>query len=149
MRMYPRAGFYPKPATEELLTALLTLPASEMCEALGISLQTLLDYLSGKVAVTKTIYMFAQVIAGQQLGPGWGKFAGVRIEGDWLVLPNYEKKEGIRYEELKNMWHMRQALVLTGGHLRTIEKLALERDFYKAQCFKEARYGMMLNQIIP
>lgn len=147
--MFPRAGFDPKPATEALLTALLALPATDMCDALGISLNTHMGYLCGQIPVPKTVFLFAQVIAGQQLGPGWGKFAGVRIEGDWLVLPGYDRKEGIRYEELKDMWHIRQTLALCNGHARTIEKLMLERDFYKAQCRKEARFGMMLNQIVP
>ncbi|AMC34246.1 hypothetical protein [Janthinobacterium sp. B9-8] len=147
--MYPRAGFYPKPATEALLSALLALPASDMCDALGISLETHLGYLTGQIPTPKIVFLFAQVIAGQELGKGWGKFSGMRIEGDWLVLPGYDKKEGIRYEELKNLWHTRQTLALASGYTRTIEKLMLERDFYKRQCRKEARFGMMLNQIIP
>ncbi|NHQ85293.1 hypothetical protein HA050_04100 [Iodobacter sp. HSC-16F04] len=147
--MYPRAGFQPQPATETLLTALLALPASDMCDALGISLKTHLGYLSGQIPVPKIVFLFAQVIAGQELGKGWGKFSGMRIDGEWLVLPGYDKKEGIRYEELKNLWHMRQTLALASGYTRTIEKLMVERDFYKRQCLKEAKYGMMLNQIIP
>lgn len=146
MRLFPVAGFRPVPP--DLFEVLHVLPEVEMCQALGVSQWQLRGWLDGTEPVPLIVYRFAKIIAGQELPAGFGEFVGVRHEGGMLYAPNRAGKQaGITYNELSSIQMIRE-LINSSEALRTQYMRAMkERDFYKGQCFRDTRYGMVVNEL--
>lgn len=146
MRSFPVAGF--KPAPVDLFEVLHALPEVEMCKALGVGQWQFRGWLDGSEPVPLIAYKFAQVIAGRTLPASFGPFAGMRYEGGQLLLANrVGKRAGIAYAELSSLEGMRDAIKAANTLEAENRRLRKACDFYKAQCFRDARYGMVVNEL--
>lgn len=69
-------------------------------------------------------------------------------EGGQLLLANRAgKRAGIAYTELSSLEGMRDAIQATNTLEAENRRLRKACDFYKAQCFRDARYGMVVNEL--
>lgn len=146
MRRYPVAGF--RPATADLFEVLFCLQENDLAEALGVSVDLVRLWRDGKSPVPKIAYNLCRTLCGY-LPASFGRFASAKVVEDRLVLQDRVWKESLSFDEVVNMPYFRRCALLTKVQADTIERLKVERDFYKSQCRREAKFGMTLNQIFP
>lgn len=119
-----------------------------MAQALGVNPWAFRRWLDGAEPVPLMAYKFAACIAGQCLPVGFGKFSGMRREGEWLLVADRAAGlDGIRFEDLASMGYLRQCAQEVEGLAAQVRRLTKERDFYKGQCFRDSRYGMVVNDL--
>lgn len=119
-----------------------------MADAMGISVDTLRNWKDGIEPIPLTAYKLARCIAGH-LPSTFGDFANAKHVNGRLVLAGRIWKESLSFEEVVDMPYMRQCANLCKAQAHLIERLTVERDFYKRQCRREARFGLILNKIFP
>lgn len=145
-RKFPVAGFRPVPL--DLFEVLHALPEPEMCVELGVNAFVLRRWLDGAEPVPLIAYKLASIIAGRTLPASFGPFAGARFESGRLFLDGYAGKEwGLSAENLKHLAYLRHYETLANGLDAELRRTKKERDFYKGQCSREAKYGLMLNRM--
>lgn len=121
-----------------------------MAASMGISEAEYERYVRGQKKITRMVYAFIRCVTGAELPAGFGEFAGMRIErGRIIARPNQHHNCGIRYDDLVHTEYLRTCGELAKAQANLIERLSKERDFYRRQCSKDARFGMMLNKIFP
>ncbi len=73
-----------------------------------------------------------------------GDWQHVQIDRNRLVLPWGEK---IGLDELALIREYRRTHQLAQEQADLIERLMMERDFYKENCHRQAKFGLMLNNL--
>ncbi|POA97087.1 hypothetical protein C2134_19240 [Chromobacterium sinusclupearum] len=116
---------------------------------IGVSAQQLAYWRRGREPVPRVVYLYLRHRAETTLGAQYGPFRGFHLceRGDALVCP----ATGIRinYVEVAMLPEYRRAKRLAEEQAELIGRLMKERDFYRKNCLKQAKYGAMLNTIFP
>ena len=73
-----------------------------------------------------------------------GKWRTVNIQQDRITMP---WGESISFEEMAKIREYRRAHHLVQDQADLFEHLMMERDFYKENCHRQARFGLMLNDL--
>jgi len=145
-RKFPVAGFRPAPA--DLFEVLHALPEEKMAEEMGVNAFAFRRWLDGAEPVPLIAYKLASIIAGRTLPASFGPFAGARFESGRLFLDGYAGKEwGLSADDLRHLAYLRHYETLANGLDAQLRRALKERDFYKGQCAREARFGLMLNRL--
>ena len=75
-----------------------------------------------------------------------GVWNGTRAEGSRLIMPaGYQV--GIEYAEIERLADYRRLFHLRTMQTDLIERLMIERDFYRENCHRQARFGLMVNSL--
>lgn len=133
---------------DDLIRAVCFRDVTEIAAEIGVDVDEVGRWRSGHKPVPKLAYLYlahkASTVLGTQFGPFWGwKLAN---DGQALICP--ATGERINYEEVAMMRDYRQARRLATQQAELIERLMTERDFYRENCHRQARFGAMLNRII-
>ncbi|UTH73591.1 hypothetical protein [Chromobacterium sp. IIBBL 290-4] len=78
-----------------------------------------------------------------------GSWRGFQIDGERLISP---WGDGMRFEEWFQLKEYRRASKLAEQQAELIEQLMKERDFYRENCHRQARFGLKektLEQSLP
>ncbi|WP_146042162.1 hypothetical protein [Chromobacterium sinusclupearum] len=73
-----------------------------------------------------------------------GPWRGFRADGDRIISP---WGDSMRFDEWMQLQEYRRASRLATEQAELIERLMAERDFYKENCTRQARFGLMLNRL--
>ena len=121
----------------------------EMAAEIGVSAQQLAYWRRGREPVPRVVYLYLRHRSETILGAQYGPFAGFRLcdRGDALVCPG----TGIRvnHAEVTRLPEYRRAQRLASDQAELIEQLMVERDFYRRNCHRQAKFGMMVNRLFP
>lgn len=122
---------------------------AEIVNDAGVSLQTVEDWRSGRVPVPQAILHWRQRHDDTTLGAQFGPFAGFQLcqRGDALLCP----ATGIRvnHVEIPLLPDYRRAHLLAQQQAGLIAQLVRERGFYRSNCHRQAKFGMLINQLFP
>ncbi|QRO33899.1 hypothetical protein [Chromobacterium violaceum] len=115
---------------------------------IGVSAQQLAYWRRGREPVPRVVYLYLRHRSETILGAQYGPFQGFRLcdRGDALVCPG----TGIRvnHAEIARLPEYRRAQRLASDQAELIERLMIERDFYRKNCHRQARFGMLLNRLL-
>lgn len=143
MRHFPRCE---KPVDlNTLISALYTLPASQVAEICGTGLKTVEEWKNGTQAVPFAILQLLRFCALGVIPDGFGVWSGWQLTADRFGPAG--EKGNARWEEILCIQDYRTDRSLTEKQADLIEALTRQRDFYKRQCSLEARTGLMLANI--
>lgn len=92
----------------------------------------------------KVIWLYLSQKRDMTLPTRFGVRGGFRIDGKRLVSP---WGDAIGFDEVAMMSEYRRAADLSRRQAELIERLMMERDFYKANCHRQARFGLMVNNL--
>lgn len=133
---------------DELVRAVCFGDIEATATELGIPAQELAYYRTGRKPVPKVVYLWLRHRSDTQLGHQFGPFRGFQLDdrGDALICP--ATGERINYDDVAMMRDYRNAQRLATQQATLIERLMVERDFYRENCHRQARFGMLLNRIL-
>ncbi|UTH73578.1 hypothetical protein [Chromobacterium sp. IIBBL 290-4] len=121
--------------------------AKELANELDVTVQKINRWRRGLEPVPKAAYLWLKHKTDTALGPHFGPFRGFRLSkhGEALECP----ATGVRipYEEIAELPEYRRLRRLVGQQAELIETLMRERDFYKRNCLRDSKYGMLLSMI--
>lgn len=142
----PFANFPCSP--DELIRAVCFGDIETVAAELGVDPGQLGYWRTGREPVPKPVFLYLKNRNATTLGPQYGPFKGFTLceRGDALVCP----ATGVRvnYEEVARLPDYRLAQRLVKQQAELIEKLMKERDFYRKNCHRQARFGMLLNGLL-
>lgn len=75
-----------------------------------------------------------------------GPWNGSRAEGSRLVIDSGYRLS-LEFQELERLPTYRRLYHLHSLQAELIERLMMERDFYRRECHSQARFGMVINQL--
>ncbi|MGY8624405.1 hypothetical protein [Chromobacterium violaceum] len=134
---------------DDLVRAVSFGDIEEMAAELGVSAQQLAYWRRGREPVPRVVYLWLRHRSETVLGAQYGPFTGFRLcdRGDALVCP----ATGIRvnHADVVRLPEYRRAQCLIEQQTALIERLMMERDFYRRNCLKQAKYGMIINALVP
>ncbi|MCD0494489.1 hypothetical protein LQD23_19625 [Chromobacterium violaceum] len=73
-----------------------------------------------------------------------GPWRGFRADGDRIISP---WGDSMHFDEWIQLHEYRRAAQLARSQANLIERLMAERDFYRENCHRQAKFGLMLNRI--
>lgn len=118
----------------------------DLADALGVDVLQVQAWKTGKQPVPLMAVKLLRLLdAGNTLrcaGPWNGSRAtGTRLTIDCGIDMAIEFDEISRLPTYRRLYHL--------YHLQTdlIERLMIERDFYRRECHQQARFGMVINQL--
>ncbi|WP_152681895.1 hypothetical protein [Chromobacterium subtsugae] len=116
---------------------------------MGVSAQQLAYWRRGREPVPRVVYLWLRHRSDTTLGPQYGPFRGFRLcdRGDALVCPATGTR--VNYAEVILLPEYRRANQLVMRQAELIERLMIERDFYRQNCHQQARFGMLVNRLFP
>lgn len=143
---FPRAQF--KHDSETLIRVVLFCPnAKAAAKQLAVSWVQFERWQRGVEPVPRAVYEFL-VLWGQKTAPsGWGAFSGLRLDDEGEFLRHHAFRHRIRFDDLASLPEYWRLQALATAQAETIEQLIVERNFYREQCQREAKFGLMLNRI--
>ncbi|MCL6263155.1 hypothetical protein [Craterilacuibacter sp. RT1T] len=142
----PRAEFDHDP--DELIRVVLFCPHPDKAiKMLGVTKSQFEAWQRGIEAVPRSAFAFL-VLWGQKTAPsGWGLFSGLRLDDDGDYLRHHAFRHRIRFDDLASLPEYWRLQALAQAQAETIEQIIIERNFYREQCQREAKFGLMLNRI--
>ncbi|MEO4030529.1 hypothetical protein ABH313_21085 [Chromobacterium vaccinii] len=133
---------------DELVRAVSFGDIETVAAEIGVSAQQLAYWRRGREPVPRVVYLWLRHRSETVLGAQYGPFKGFRLcdRGDALVCPG----TGIRvnHAEVERLPEYRRAQRLASDQAELIERLMVERDFYRKNCHRQARFGMLLNRLL-
>ncbi|WP_028454592.1 hypothetical protein [Chitinilyticum litopenaei] len=127
---------------DELLIAMAK--GDDVRELANIGINRWREMKSGARPVSMREFELLRFLCGFAAPASWGEWSDVKITQERLYLAGMHPKDGITREELKMVQMTRADLRMVWGQSELIERLKVERDFYKKQCGFEAKHGLML-----
>lgn len=121
---------------------------NELAKTLGVTVATIRRYKDGKEAVPAMAVKLLELLDGKTLHAASSRWHGARANGDVLELPTGHRLT-LNFAELERLETYRRLYHLHSLQTDLIERLIIERDFYRQQCHAEARFGMVINQLFP
>lgn len=112
-----------------------------IADEIGVSIKKWQAWKTGKEPVPKLVYLY--LVQKRKLA-SIGKWEPLIIDNERLKLP---WGENINMAELVNVREYRRAADVATRQADLIEKLMAERDFYRENCLRQAKYGLMLNRL--
>lgn len=113
----------------------------ELARELCVSADLVADWRSGKIAPPPLVLRYLELKASTARPDLWRGFV---FDGNRLVFPF---GGSLAYEELSRLPEYRRAHHVCCLQADHIERLLVERDFYRQNCHRQARFGMLLNSI--
>lgn len=119
---------------------------NELAKTLAVTPQTISEFKSGLRAVPAMAVKLLELLDGKTLHAAGSRWHGARAAGDILELPTGHRLT-LNFAELERLETYRRLYHLHSLQTDLIERLIIERDFYRKQCHSEARFGMVINQL--
>lgn len=141
-RLNPRAHF-PVDAME-LAKVMFTSDDHATAKELGVTIDEWMNWKTGVTPVPKVVWLYLSQKRDMTLPKRFGPWAGFKVDGPRLVSP---WGDSVNFEELSQLPDYRRATDLAERQADLIERLMMERDFYKANCHRQARFGLMMNKL--
>lgn len=145
-RQFPRADF-PHDPDELVRVVLFCKDADGARREIGVTLDQWQRWQRGREAVPRTVFAFLRLWNRRQAPPSWGAFAGLEYDAEHDALRHAMLRHLITWADIASLPELRRQKRLAEAQAETIERLLIERDFYKAQCSREARFGLMVNRL--
>ncbi|WP_156943117.1 hypothetical protein [Pseudogulbenkiania sp. MAI-1] len=142
---FPYATFKHDPA-ELVRVVLFPGEADQVCKELGCTLAQLRRWQTGAEAVPRPVFAFLRLWRRRTLGPQYGAWRDAYVDEDGTTL-RHASGVGVRIEDVTKLAEYRRLSALCTQQAETIERLMVERNFYRNQCTREATFGLMLNRI--
>jgi hypothetical protein len=142
-RNFPRANFPHSP--ERLFGVLCFGDAEALAARLYVTVEQVERWRDGTDEVPFAVYEVLRSQDKPVLREQFGEFAGFYFDRGRLVSDHY--KVAISLEDALNMREYRMLSGLVEKQAETIERLLVEKDFYRRQCHREAKFGMMINRL--
>ncbi|WP_158300710.1 hypothetical protein [Chromobacterium sp. ATCC 53434] len=144
-RSQPFATFPCSP--DDLYRAVCFGDVTEIAAETGATPQDVEAWRAGRTPVPRAAFLWLHHRNSTKLGPQYGVFREFELcpRGNALVCP----ATGIRvnYAEIALLPDYRRAHRLAQQQAELIEKLMKERDYYRQNCHRDARYGMLLSRL--
>ncbi|MBX9296048.1 hypothetical protein VA599_10720 [Chromobacterium sp. TRC.1.1.SA] len=133
---------------DDLYRALCFGDAKTLANELDVTPQKIERWRRGRDPVPKLVHYYLTNRTATTLGEQFGPFRDFRLSNraDALVCPSSGVR--INYAELQLLAEYRRAHKLAQQQAELIETLMRERDYYRQNCHRDARYGMLLNGIL-
>ena len=118
----------------------------DLAEALGVTVETVTSWKAGDQPVPLMAVKLLRLLDSGHTLKCAGPWNGSRAEGTRLHL-DCGHDLALEFAELERLPDYRRLYHL--HHLQTelIERLTIERDFYRRECHQQARFGMVVNQL--
>ncbi len=127
--------------TLDLANLMFSSDHNAIAEEVGVSVSQWRAWLYGDEPVPKVVYLYLQQKkALAELGP-WRNY---RVDGERLLSP---MGTGMLEREFHELPEYRRCKRLAEQQAELIERLMRERDFYRDNCHRQARFGLMLNKL--
>lgn len=126
-----------------------TLQHEQLAAELEVSSEQLQAWKDGKEPVPGIFVRYMQQRERRNTidspGSPWdgAQANGTRLHLDAGHLIDLEFAELARLPEYRRLYHLYEQ------QAELIERLLIERDFYRRQCHQEARFGMVINSLFP
>jgi len=143
VRRFPRCDFPCNP--DDLIRVVCFGDAEKMAAMLYVTVEQIERWRTGQEAVPYAVYAMLKSQDKPQLGEMWGEWQGFYLDRGRLVSDEY--RAAVSLDDVLKLREYRRLDRLVVEQAETIERLIVERDFYKAQCHREAKFGLMLNRI--
>jgi len=126
-----------------------TLQEADLAAELDIGRDQLTAWKEGKEAVPGVFVRYMQQLERRNTieSPG-SPWHGSQANGTRLTI-DAGHRLAIEFDELERLADYRRLFHLYTQQADLIERLMMERDFYREQCHKQARFGMVLNSLFP
>lgn len=141
-RLNPRADFPCCPL--ELAKVMFTSDDDATAAELGVSIKEWMRWKTGAKPVPKVVWLYLSQKRDMTLPKRFGPWAGFKVDGKRLVSP---WGDSVHFEELPRLPDYRRAADLAERQADLIERLMMERDFYRENCHRQARFGLMVNKL--
>lgn len=142
---FPFATFKHDPA-ELVRVVLFPGDPNDVCQELGCSVAQLRRWQTGVEAVPRPVFAFLRLWRRRTLGPQYGAWRDAYVDEDGTTL-RHASGIGLTLDDFTKLREYRRLSRLCAEQAETIERLIIERNFYRNQCTREARFGLMLNRI--
>lgn len=129
-------------ALYDIARALFTHDNQALADELGCSLRLLIDWKTGKKVPPDLVLRYLKLKHEAEARPACWR--GFEFVDKRLVFPF---GGGISYDELHLLPSYRRSLLLVQQQAELIEKLMMERDFYKRNCHQQAKFGIVINSL--
>lgn len=118
----------------------------QLANDLAVTIEQIHRWKSGLDAVPSMAVRLLQLLdAGDTLRCA-GPWNGSRADGTRLHIDcGYDL--GLEFEELERLPTYRRLYHLHSLQTDLIERLTVERDFYRRECHQQARFGMVINSL--
>ncbi|STB63804.1 Uncharacterised protein [Chromobacterium violaceum] len=125
----------------ELAVLMFTHDDDATAKRLGVTVTEWQRWKYGETPVPRWLWLLLCYERDQErMGP----WQGFRVNGDRIVSP---MGDSMRFDEWSQLREYRRAAQLANDQADLIEQLMAERDFYRENCHRQARFGLMLNKI--
>ena len=123
---------------------------AEIAEVAEVHLRTVKAWKQGKKPVPAPIARLLRLMSSRTVLENSGPWTGVYASGTRLVLDDVAGFDvSIEFEEIFRLKDYRRIYNLGTRQFELIERLMMERDFYRRNCIQQAKYGMLINSIFP
>ena len=137
-RLNPRTNF--NCDAMELAKLMFSADDTKSAKELGVSVDEWMQWKTGAAPVPKAIWLcLRQKKELERMKP----LSGFAIERDRITSP----WGPILTDDILKMPEYRRAHQLAQEQADLIERLMMERDFYKENCHRQARFGLMVNSL--
>ena len=129
-------------ALYDIARALFTHDNQALADELGCSLRLLIDWKKGRKVPPDLVLRYLKLKHEVESRPFcWRDF---RFVDERLVFPF---GGALHYNELHLLTSYRRAHRLAEQQAELIERLMMERDFYKRNCHQQAKFGIVINSL--
>lgn len=115
----------------------------------GLDPEQLGRWRSGREPVPKWAFILLSLRNKIELSPSAGPWRGFRVSDDNQFLECPATRARLRYEDVAMMPEYRRAHRLVREQAELIERLMIERDFYRSNCHHQAKFGAILHGLFP
>lgn len=129
-------------ALYDIARALFTHDNQALADELGCSLRLLIDWKKGRKVPPDLVLRYLKLKHEAARPVCW---RGFEFVDQRLVFPFWG--ESLHYDEIHLIPNYRLAHRLTEQQAELIERLMIERDFYKRNCHQHAKFGMVINSL--
>lgn len=130
---------------DELIKVVCFCAPETLAAELYVSVEQAEAWQSGAEPVPFAVFAWLKESKSKRLSKEWAPFDGFYLDRGRLVSREY--RAAVSIEDVMMLRDYRLLPELVGKQADKIEQLMKERDFYKAQCHREAKFGMMINRL--
>lgn len=143
-RLNPRAHF-PCDALE-LAKVMFTHDDEATAKELDVPIKEWMAWKTGAKPVPKVVWLYLSQKRDMTLPKRFGVWSGFTVDGQRLVSP---WGDAIGFDEIPQLVEYRRASSLVQRQADLIKCLIVKRDFYRENCHREAKFGLMLDKLFP
>lgn len=119
---------------------------NELAEVLDVAVSTVRAWKAGLRPVPSIYIRYLDLLDSKTLNCPGSPWHGAIAEGTRLIVPtgyaaSIQFAEVDRLNEYRRLYHLHQL------QSDLIERLMAERDFYRENCHRQAKFGLMLNNL--